>query len=300
MANIEQRSRDDITTFVLTDGSGAAAEVAPELGNNCFAFRSHIDVLEPVSWNEFHKRPTSYGIPVLFPFPNRIRDGEFRFQGKSYKVDPPRHGFVRDRPWSVMETGANNDDGAWLRCRFDAADYPGAILAQFTFPFVLEMTHRLRDGRLSLQLEVSNTGSEDMPAGYGLHPYFRRPLDGSVSVPANRRWELAENLPTGRTLALDPYYDLRQGRDLDGLVLDDIYSGLEGAPQGVAQCMLRDSEAAVETVVELSSLEFPFVVVFTPPAPRRAICIEPNTCPTDAFNLAARGVDANVITLPPG
>ena len=45
---------------------------------------------------------------------------------------------------------------------------------------------------------------------------------------------------------------------------------------------------------------FPHVVVYTPPAPRTAICVEPNTCPTDAFNLASRGIDANVLVLKAG
>ncbi|HNG31864.1 MAG TPA: hypothetical protein PK012_19260, partial [Blastocatellia bacterium] len=49
-----------------------------------------------------------------------------------------------------------------------------------------------------------------------------------------------------------------------------------------------------------NTAEFPNVVVYTPPAPRQAVCIEPNTCPTDAFNLEARGIAANVLTLQPG
>jgi aldose 1-epimerase len=53
-------------------------------------------------------------------------------------------------------------------------------------------------------------------------------------------------------------------------------------------------------VVEFPRRQFPHVVVYTPPAPRPALCIEPNSCPTDAFNLHARGVSADVIELAPG
>ena len=63
---------------------------------------------------------------------------------------------------------------------------------------------------------------------------------------------------------------------------------------------MTDDEERTETVVEFSAREFPFVVVYTPPAPRQAICIEPNTCPTDAFNLEPRGIPSNVIALEPG
>ena len=258
------------------------------------------DILEPVPLDDFLSRPTSYGIPVLFPFPNRLRDGRFTFEGAEYQVNPPRHGFVRDKVWEVVDQGASEDEGAWIRGRFDARDYPEAILSQFPFPFTVEMTYRLRDGKLSIHLTATNTGERTMPMGFGLHPYFRRPAHGTIPVPAHHRWELADSLPTGRVLELDEAYDLREPHDLTGLVLDDIYRGLAETEPGVTQCRLVDNDRRTETVVEFSASQFPFVVVYTPPAPRQAICIEPNTCPTDAFNLQARGIAINVISLAPG
>jgi aldose 1-epimerase len=257
------------------------------------------DILEPVAFDDFLSRPTSYGIPVLFPFPNRIRDGRFTFQGAAYEISPPRHGFVRDKAWTVVEA-ASNGDGATLRCRFDAREHAGTILNQFPFPFVLEMIYRLQDGKLGIHLAATNVGERAMPTGYGLHPYFRRPARGTLQVPAQHRWELADSLPTGGVLEVDDAYDLRRPRDLAGLVLDDIYSGLTTAGTGKAECRLIDEEQRTETTVEFSAREFPFVVVYTPPAPRAAICIEPNTCPTDAFNLESRGIPGHVIALESG
>ncbi len=297
---VNRRIRNGVDTFVLQQGEQAQAEIAPALGNNCFAFRTTADILEPVAIDDFLSRPTSYGIPILFPFPNRIRDGAFTFQGEAYRVNPPRHGFVRDKAWTVIDAASSASDGAWLRCRFDAREHAEAILGQFPFPFVLEMTYRLRDGRLGIHLTATNTGERAMPVGYGLHPYFRRPARGAIQVPANTRWELADSLPTGNLLELDEAYDLRQPRDLSGLVLDDIYSGLTTNAAAMTVCRLVDSERGTETAVEFSARQFPFVVVYTPPAPRQAICIEPNTCPTDAFNLEPRGVASNVLALEAG
>jgi aldose 1-epimerase len=295
-----RQARNGVEIVILQQGEQAQAEIAPALGNNCFAFRTTTDILEPVAFGDFLNRPTSYGIPVLFPFPNRIRDGAFTFQGTAYQVDPPRHGFVRDKAWTVIEAQSSESDGAWLRCRFDARQHAEAILGQFPFPFVVEMTYRLRDGRLEIHLAATNTGERAMPAGYGLHPYFRRPSRGTIQVPANHRLELADSLPTGKVLELDEADDLRQPRDLAGLVLDDIYSGLTTNAAGMTECRLSDSDRRVETVVEFSARQFPFAVVYTPPAPRQAICIEPNTCPTDAFNLEPRGMPSNVIALEAG
>ncbi|HJQ25400.1 MAG TPA: aldose 1-epimerase [Blastocatellia bacterium] len=297
---VNRRTRDGVEVYVLEQDGRARAEIAPALGNNCFALRAASDILEPVAFDEFVSRPTSYGIPVLFPFPNRLRDGAFTFQGTTYHVNPPRHGFVRDKAWKVVEAAATESDGAFLRCRFDAREHADTILGQFPFPFVLEMTYRLRDGKLGIHLTATNLGERTMPTGFGLHPYFRRPTHGAIQVPARDRWELADSLPTGNVLKVDEAYDLRQPRDLSGLVLDDIYSGLTTTESGMTECRLIDEAQRTETVIEFSARQFPFVVVYTPPAPRPAICIEPNTCPTDAFNLEQRGIASNVIALAAG
>ena len=31
-------------------------------------------------------KPTRSGFPILFPFPNRIRDGKFDWQGNTYQL----------------------------------------------------------------------------------------------------------------------------------------------------------------------------------------------------------------------
>lgn len=298
--SVNSEIREGVEVFSLGEGKRAHAEIAPALGNNCFAFRTREHVLELIQFAEFSKRPTSYGIPILFPFPNRIRDGKFSFQGEQYAVNPPRHGFVRDKSWQVDSHGASVEAGAWLTSSFEAADYPAEILQQFPFPFRLEVTYRLKDARLQIETLVKNTGARDMPAGYGIHPYFRRPSSGTLTVPARQRLELAETLPTGKLLDVADRYDLRGAADINELNLDDIYTGVEADGDGLTRCVLIDEENKLKTVVEFSRVEFPYVVVYTPPAPRQAICVEPNTCPTDAFNLQTRGVESNVLTIGAG
>ncbi|MEO8500281.1 MAG: hypothetical protein ABI565_05150, partial [Vicinamibacteria bacterium] len=85
-----------------------------------------------------------------------------------------------------------------------------------------------------------------------------------------------------------------------GLVLDDIYTDVIADGTGKVECLLIDEVNRVETVVAFHRQQFEHVVVYTPPAPRAALCIEPNTCPTDAFNLQSQGIDASVIELRPG
>lgn len=292
--------RDGVETFLLEESTVIRAAVAPALGANCYSLETRRPVLESVDFKEFVRKPTSYGIPLLFPFPNRIRDGAFMFQGERFEVDPARHGFVRDKPFEVLDAGASNLDGAWIRSEILASDYPREILGQFPFPFRLEVTHRVRNGALEIDAIAENTGERTMPAGFGIHPYFRRPRRGSLQVPATKRWELQDSLPTGRMLDLDTAHDLRQPRDIAGLVLDDIYADPLADPAGRVECSLNDEVNKTGTVVEFLRRQFPHIVVYTPPAPRAAICIEPNSCPTDAFNLQQQGIDADLIELEPG
>jgi aldose 1-epimerase len=109
----KSEERQSVQVYSLAEAGTAVADVAPSLGTNCFSFRTDtLDVLEPIPFSEFLRKPTSYGIPILFPFPNRNRDGRFTFQGQTYTVDPPRHGYVRDKPWSVVAHGASDEEGA--------------------------------------------------------------------------------------------------------------------------------------------------------------------------------------------
>ncbi len=298
--SVHCETRGNVEVCTLRDLTGAFAEVAPQFGNNCFSFYSQLPVLEPVNFEEFCKRPTSYGIPILFPFPNRIKDGEFSFHGKRYRVDPPRHGFVRDKRWEVEATGASNDEGAWIRCSIDTSNYPDQILKQFPFPFRFEVTYRLKERRLEMNSTVWNTGTENLPFGFGIHPYFRKPEQGTLQVKAKKFWELIETLPTGKLLDVNGQFDLRRPADVNKLQLDDIFTDLDSDADGIIRCLLADQKNETQTVVEFDGRQFPNVVLFTPPAPRQAICIEPYSCPTDAFNLQNRGIESNVIALPPG
>jgi aldose 1-epimerase len=292
--------RDGVEVFLLEEGRQARAAVAPELGMNCFSFETRVPILEDLDYREFRKKPTSYGIPLLFPFPNRVRDGAFTFRRDRFKVNPPRHGLVRDKAFRVIETGATSSEGAWVRGAIKASDYPQDILGQFPFPFTLEVTYRVRAGELELDVVAANTGDRVMPVGFGIHPYFRRPARGSIQVPASRRWELKDSLPTGRILDVDPLHDLRAPRDLETIELDDVYTDAAADESGRVSCLLNDDVNRIQTVVEFERRQLPHIVVYTPPAPRPALCIEPQSCPTDAFNLHAQGVAADVIELEPG
>src|SRR5436305_11058195 len=158
---------------------------------------------------------------------------------------------------------ACDDEGAWLTCSIYANDYADQILNQFPSAFKLQTTYRLKEGRLELTATAENTGERDMPAGFGIHPYFRLPAKCRIQVPANKRFELENNLPTGRLLDGKGQFDLRQLRDTQDLTLDDIYSDLNPEADGLVRCLLTDEEKGIQTVVEFDAEPFPYVVAYT-------------------------------------
>src|SRR5258708_869842 len=71
--------------------SGAEAEVWPAHGFNCLRWRTGTangprDLLYSAPDWEANPIPTRSGVPILFPFPNRIRDGKFNFGWKDYQL----------------------------------------------------------------------------------------------------------------------------------------------------------------------------------------------------------------------
>ena len=85
------KSGTDMTVITIQDRlSGSTARIAPELGFNCFEFRGvvgdqTVEVLDAVSGFESGlQRASGSGIPILFPFPNRIHQGRFVWEGKEY------------------------------------------------------------------------------------------------------------------------------------------------------------------------------------------------------------------------
>lgn len=314
---IERGSLEGVDIFTLRDReAGTAASVAPALGANWFRYSvlhrgSAIEALAvPPTFAELRQRPSRWGTPVLFPFPNRLRYGRFAFQGHTYQFEPNTrqghhiHGLVIMQSFQVERTEAH-EQGAVLACTLRSQDVP-QIEQQFPFPFVLRLQFTLRDGRMQQTVEVENTGGSPMPMGFGTHPYFAVPLAPGgerdacrIQVPAAASWELdADRIPTGRVLPVEGTLDLRSGRTLEGTSYDHVFTALQPA-DGWSTCRLEDPAAGLALVTRAGYPVFREWVVYAPPD-RQVVCFEPYTCATDAPNLQARGIDAGLIVLPPG
>lgn len=311
---VRTEEEDGYPVYVLEDPvARAQAWVVPALGFNAYRFSVEPDEHEigiidpPPTLAELRARPSFYGTPLLFPFPGRVRGGRFTFGSRPYELQTRQsgshaiHGFVYNRPWEVIASGPSARDGAVVVGRFESQSFP-ELATQYPSAFRLEVAYRLRTWTLTVEARAQNVGSEPLPVGYGLHPYFHVPLNHGpsiggcvIEVPVTRRWELTSDLlPTGRTLPVEE--DLAVGVSLEGRSFDTVYTGVLRSQDG-SRCVLADTHARLAVVVEADP-QFREWVVFTPPRP--AVSFEPYTCVPNALNLQAEGIDAGLIVLQPG
>ncbi len=297
------------------DTTGASASILPSFGFNLFDLRlpvgsqvrSLLDAAADFADNPSH--PARSGTPILFPFPNRIRDGQFQFGGRTYKLPATNgpnaiHGFALDANWDVVEHTAGAE-AAFVTGRYQIAKHSPASRSLWPTDAILEVRYSLAGRQLTMNVTVSNPTADDLPYGFGIHPYFRLPFSPGadpeqtrVILPASHYWVLKDFLPTGEVRPINPRLDFRTGQCMKGLELDDILTGLVfDGERGVAR--LADLSSKAEFRLGFSR-EFRELVVFTPRGRPGVLAVEPYTQTTDAINLQSQGIDAGLKVLKHG
>ncbi|MCI0683863.1 MAG: aldose 1-epimerase [Gemmataceae bacterium] len=296
----------DPTVWVLDDGQGSCVEIWPALGFNAYRWcvaGEEILYRDAAFFDEL--KPTRSGIPILFPFPNRIRAGRFTWEGKSYQLPlndsagaNAIHGFVVRRPWRVTGDGADAGQ-AWVTAEFDSARDAADAVDLWPAAYLLRITYRLMAGEVRIEAAVENPAPTPLPFGLGYHPYFRvAPFGGDqacIDIEAGTQWKLVDNLPTGATLACNRTQQERRFADVH---FDDLFTDVPFSRRDTRDCGAMESAEGRRLVVE-AARDFRELVVFTPPH-RQAICFEPYTCITDAINLHQQGIDTGLQVLAPG
>jgi aldose 1-epimerase len=228
---------------------------------------------------------------VLAPWPSRIVRGHYRWAGvdqqlpiTDVKHDSATHGLVDKIEWTVDRT-----ERASAELSVRVPRVPG-----YPFDVRVSVQYRLFEDHLDVRLEGENLGEEPAPFGVGMHPYFRCGVDVSetrLDLPVRERLVLDHNgMPTGELEAFDGSVGTIGDRALDLVLRRE-----DASPEATAEV----AGPAGSMRLRLGSA-FRWLVVFTgdslpPGEQRRAVAVEPLTCPPNAF-----ATDTDVISLVPG
>lgn len=291
-------------------GHSLSVGIAPDLGSNMFRLRAgELDLIH--CEQELLKARDFTGNFVLWPLPNRIRDKRYSYRGRDYslaEVKRPRgndvliHGLVFDRAWQ-HDTPVVAADSASVTTYIDVTPQ-SPHFAAYPFESRLSLTYTLRADGVTVTYTVENRGSDDLPYGFALHPYFAALSgrdDTRISVPATTVMEADDELlPTGRLLdatgVMYGMFDLRAPRPLSALMLDHVYTGVQLGESASVDYHRHGLRLRIT-----ASDDFTHYVVYVPNG-EPYFCLENQTCATDAVNLAQRGLTemAHLLELRPG
>jgi aldose 1-epimerase len=226
---------------------------------------------------------------LLAPWPNRIRDGAYSFDGRDLQLgltEPTRHnamhGLVRWAAWAAEEhTGTSVSLGHRL-------------MAQTGYPWGLDVhvVYDLSADGLTVTQTATNLSDRPAPHASGAHPYLTvgdGPVDGwELTVPAALRLVADDRkLPVADQRVDGTPYDFRVTRPIRELVLDDAFGDLTRDESGSATVVLRDP-AAGRGAALWADRHHRWLMVYSADdqpgaARRRALAVEPMTAPPDAF-----------------
>jgi aldose 1-epimerase len=221
---------------------------------------------------------------VLAPWPNRLEDGSYEFDGRRHQLpldEPERrnaiHGLVRWSAWRVRERGP-----ARVKLEHVLHPRPG-----YPFPLVLELEYTLSDQGLTVHTTATNVGAEPCPFGAGAHPYLcvaETADDVVLTVPARTVLSNDERgLPAGAQDVEGTQLDFRRPRTIGAARIDNTFTGLERDGDGDVRVELRGPAGAATLWADAG---YPYLQVFTgdlPDVRREGVAVEPMTCPANAF-----------------
>jgi aldose 1-epimerase len=223
--------------------------------------------------------PFFWGAYVMAPWCNRIRPGPVEVAGRTVDLAPnfedgsAIHGQVSARPWTV--------DDETLRISGGGDGWP--------WPYEVTCHAAVAGATLTLAYRLTNHADGAMPAGIGLHPWFRGPVEVGISAatvyPANSGSPpVAE--PVSEALDLRTPHRLAPNVDATWASLATPRIDLAWPERGLAARIEVDADRVL--------------VAAASPAHVDAVAVEPQTHGPDALRRLIGGEPDALPMLPPG
>lgn len=288
MSDIEVPISGEQIDLVAGDYTATIASVGASLRTLRFRDR---DLVVPFSADEL--RPSFRGA-TLAPWPNRIVDGRYTFDGAEQQLpltEPARgnalHGLVAWLDFEVVDRTASS------------VVLSATIAPQLGYPHrvAVVVSYTLGEAGLETEVEGTHLGAGVAPWGASAHPYLLAgpgPVDDwTLVVPADTVLETAgERLLPAGSHPIDSVrggeLDFRSARSIGDTFVDHAYTDVHRDDSGFATVTVtnRAGDAGVALVWD-AACEWVQIHTADRPSPepsRIGLAVEPMTCAPDAFN----------------
>ena len=271
--------------FHISAGSHRATIVEVGGGIREYAVGSR-DVLDPYPLEAMCDG--AHGAPLV-PWPNRLADGAYRFDGNQYQVaitEPDKHnaihGLLRWRNWQAIE---HEPDRVLVATRL----HP---LTGYPFLLDIQIEYTLSSSGLTVTTTATNQGERPCPYGSGHHPYLSPGtglIDQCTLQLEAASWVDTANdrqLPTGTRATRGTPMDFTSAKTLGEQQLDVPYCDLVRDADQRAWVILTATDGSraelwVDRTYEL--IELYTGDTLDANRQRRGLGAEPMTCPPNAF-----------------
>jgi aldose 1-epimerase len=232
------------------------------------------------------ERGKTMGIPLLYPWANRLAGFDYTIAGRSVTVPHdatrvalddrglPIHGVIGARmAWELTSAPASAAQA--LTARLSWSESRSELFEVFPFHHELRYGARLNGGRLEIEVTVHACGADTVPVAFGFHPYL-----APTGAP-REHWQV--QLPAMRSLTLDErQIPVGPGEELPAqdfkLAEREFDDGFDALP-----ARARFAVEAADRRIALEFLEgYPCAQVYAPSA-GQFICFEPMTAPASAL-----------------
>ena len=216
----------------------------------------------------------TYASAILFPFANRIKDGRYQFEDKTYqfdineeKLNNALHGLVYDKTFEIVRQDTTETSASVTLVYHEKNTCKG-----FPYTYDIYIEYTLSENTLDLNVEIKNTDTKAFPFTLGWHPYFLSTdlFNSHLIFDCNKKIEMDK-----RNISIGTSYI----EHIDSLKIAD---------QFLDDCFILASKTILFSTPSYSlemktTEEDSFLQVYTPPLDN-TIAIEPTTGISDSFN----------------
>ena len=259
--------------------------ILPKCGASLVYFRTKgqklFDIMRPASQTAISKKD-ALGMSMfpMIPYAFRIKGGEFTYWGIKRLVPVNHSGFtdpIHGDGWrSKWDIVAQDKTSVTLELAHDKETDKG-----YPFSYKASITYALKNKTLDVELNLTNNALMPMPCGMGLHPYFNKTPNVTLTFNSKNVW-YHEKDPIDRPYRTPEEWSFKAPKELGDAVFDTCFGGFENTAH------IQWPKFGMGVKIDCDE-SFSHIALYAPQK-KNFFCLEPSSMTCNAFNLAAKGV----------